>query len=81
MLFSHMNRSLDEAADRGDLASLQATWKDLRVWTRGLSTAQQAHVSRRMHVRFGIDFSEDEAWEQGAQPPDSDSRGAGRETT
>ena len=66
MLFSHMKRSVATAAADGDLPSLQATWKDLRVWTRGLTPQQRQTVAEKVRLRCGVDLVE----EEGAAGPD-----------
>jgi hypothetical protein len=69
MLFSHMKRAVARAAGKGDLQSLQATWKDLRVWTRGLTPQQQQDVADRMRLRCGVDLVDDERSAQDGQEP------------
>ena len=69
MLFSHMKRAVARAAGKGDLQSLQATWKDLRVWTRGLTPGQQHVVAEKMRLRCGVDLVDDERSAQDGQGP------------
>jgi hypothetical protein len=61
MLFSHMKRSVAKAAQAGDLAALQATWKDLRVWSRGLTPQQRQVVGDKVRLRCGVDLVEEDA--------------------
>jgi len=56
MLFSHMKRAVAKAAEDKDLSALQATWKDLRVWTRGLTPQQQQDVAQQLRLRCGVDL-------------------------
>jgi hypothetical protein len=60
MLFSHMKRAVEKAAEDKDLPALQATWKDLRVWTRGLTPQQQQVVAQRLRLRCGVDLVDDQ---------------------
>jgi hypothetical protein len=70
MLFSHMKRAVARAAGEGDLQSLQATWKDLRVWTRGLTPGQQHVVAEKMRLRCGVDLVDDERSAEGGLNPE-----------
>lgn len=60
MLFSHMKRAVTMAGEKGDLPALQATWKDLRVWIRGLTPRQRQDVAEKMRLRCGIDLVDDD---------------------
>jgi hypothetical protein len=70
MLFSHMKRAVARAAEKGDLQGLQATWKDLRVWTRGLTPGQQHVVAEKMRLRCGVDLVDDGQPSPGAHGPE-----------
>ena len=71
MLFSHMKQAVAKAAETNDLPALQATWKDLRVWTRGLTPGQQHVVAEKMRLRCGVDLVGDER-AAGDDPPPGD---------
>ena len=70
MLFSHMKRAVERAAEDGDLPALQATWKDLRVWIRGLTPQQQQDVAQRMRLRCGVDLVDDKPSVVDDAPPE-----------
>ena len=60
-LFSHMKGVVETVAAKGDLKSLEATWNDLKVWTRSLTDQQRAQVARQMRQKFGMTLAGDEA--------------------
>jgi len=60
-LFTHMKAAVEKAAARADLAALQETWNDLKVWTRSLTALQQAQVARQMRQKLGMTFARDDA--------------------
>ena len=59
-LFSHMKGVVETVAAKGDLQSLEETWKELKVWTRSLTEQQQAHVVRQMRQKFGMPIARDQ---------------------
>jgi len=60
-LFTHMKGAVETAAGQSDLSSLEETWNDLKIWTRGLTPQQQAQVARQMRQKLGMTETRDDA--------------------